>query len=311
MAIPDFQSLMRPLLQLSADGGDIKMRDAVELLSDEFQLADEERAQRNPSGTQTTMYNRTHWAATYLAKAGAIKRTGRGYFQITGRGRQLLGDNPERVTMKDLRVFPEFESFRTTKAKEASDEGDETASVAETVEETTPEDAIDSAWTILDAALRSEILERIAGLSPVFFERLVVDLVVAMGYGGDRGSVARRMGRSGDGGIDGIINEDPLGLDVLYLQAKRNGPDNTVGRDRIQQFAGALVGQGASRGVFVTTSTFTRGAVDYAERVPQRIILIDGDELARLMVHHGVGVRTERMLEIKRIDADFFDDTDL
>jgi restriction system protein len=156
--------------------------------------------------------------------------------------------------------------------------------------------------------LRAQLLERIQELSPAFFERLVVDLIVAMGYGGSRNNVAQRLGRSGDEGIDGVVNEDPLGLDVVYVQAKRYAPDNSVGRERIQQFAGALVGQGASKGVFVTTSSFTSGAVQYAQRVPQRIILINGSELARLMMDYGVGVRTDRTVEVKRIDLDYFEE---
>ena len=174
----------------------------------------------------------------------------------------------------------------------------------------TPEEGIQQAESQILNNLRSEILERLGELSPVFFERLVVDLIVAMGYGGSRNSVAERIGKSGDEGIDGIVNEDPLGLDVVYLQAKRYATDNTIGRERIQQFAGALVGQGASKGVFVTTSSFSKGAIEYANRVPQKIILIDGEELTRLMVQYGVGVRVERKVEIKRIDLDYFDESD-
>jgi restriction system protein len=174
----------------------------------------------------------------------------------------------------------------------------------------TPEEMLQTAEAAIAEKLSTQLLERIQELSPAFFERLVVDLIVAMGYGGSRDGVVKRLGKSGDEGIDGVVNEDPLGLDVLYVQAKRYAPDNTVGRERIQQFAGALVGQGASKGVFVTTSSFTSGAVQYAQRVPQRIILIDGSELTRLMMQYGVGVRTDRTVELKRIDLDYFEEAE-
>ena len=172
----------------------------------------------------------------------------------------------------------------------------------------TPEEAIQSAEEAIRDNLRGLLLDRIRELSPAFFERLVVDLIIGMGYGGTRASVVQKIGKSGDEGIDGVINEDPLGLDVIYIQAKRYAPENTIGRERIQQFAGALVGQGASKGVFVTTSSFSRGAIEYASRVPQKIILLDGAELTRLMIQYGVGVRTERTVEIKRVDIDYFDE---
>ena len=174
----------------------------------------------------------------------------------------------------------------------------------------TPEETIQSAEDTISASLRTQLLERVLELSPSLFERLVVDLIVATGYGGSRASVVQRLGRSGDEGIDGIVNEDPLGLDVVYVQAKRYASDNTVGRERIQQFAGALVGQGATKGVFVTTSSFTRGAIEFAFRIPQKIILVDGNELTRLMMQYGVGVRTERTIELKRIDLDYFEEID-
>ena len=174
------------------------------------------------------------------------------------------------------------------------------------VEQSTPEEAIQAAEIQIVESLRSDLLERIGEMAPAFFEQLVVDLIVAMGYGGSRSNVAKRIGRSGDEGIDGIVNEDALGLDVVYIQAKRYARGNTIGREQIQQFTGALVGQGAMRGVFFTTSTFTRPAVEYAERVPQRIILIDGDKLTQLMIQYGVGVRVERTIEIRRVDLDYF-----
>ncbi|HEX3064944.1 MAG TPA: restriction endonuclease, partial [Dongiaceae bacterium] len=174
-------------------------------------------------------------------------------------------------------------------------------------ESDTPEEAIDDAALKIDSLLRSQLLARIADGSPTFFEQVVVDLIVAMGYGGSREIVAQRLGKSGDEGIDGVVNQDPLGLDVVYIQAKRYAKDNTIGRERIQQFSGALTGQGAGKGVFVTTSSFSKGAIEYAVRVSQKIVLIDGEELARLMIRYNVGVRSERTIDIKKLDTDYFE----
>lgn len=311
MAVPDFQSLMRPVLAAAADGLEHNINEVIARLAAEFRLTDEELDEMQPSGRQTVFMNRVHWARTYLDKAGAIARTRRSHFKITERGKQLLATCPSRVDVKALRQFPEFVAFhsRSPSSGTSNDTQTSDAQAQQPDEETriTPEEAIQSAEEEIAASLRSQLLARIAELSPTFFEGLVVDLIVAMGYGGTRQSVARRLGKSGDEGIDGVVNEDPLGLDTVYIQAKRYAPDNTVGREKIQQFAGALVGQSAAKGVFVTTSSFTKQAQDYASRVPQRIVLIGGDDLARLMVQYGVGVRTERVVEIKRIDLDYFD----
>lgn len=299
---------MRPLLAFSADGSEKNINDAIDALAKQFDLTDEERQELLPSGKQPIFANRLHWARTYLDKAGAISRTKRSHFQITARGSQLLAEHPQRIDAKTLRQFPEFVAFQTPKSDAASDSV--STSVVEIESSTvTPEEAVQIAVSQISATLKNQLLVRIWELSPSFFERLVVDLVVAMGYGGSRDSVVQKLGKSGDEGIDGIVNEDPLGLDVVYIQAKRYAADNTIGRERIQQFAGALVGQGASKGVFVTTSTFSKGAVEYANRVPQRIILIDGETLTRLMVQYSVGVRIERTIELKRVDLDYFDES--
>ena len=222
---------------------------------------------------------------------------------------RLLADHPDRIDAAVLRQFPEFIEFQTPKSDRQSTDAVETEEASDVpLSSATPDDTLHLAEEAIRATLSAQLLERIHDLSPAFFERLVVDLIVSMGYGGTRQSVVRRLGKSGDEGIDGVVNEDPLGLDVVYIQAKRYAPDNTIGRERIQQFAGALVGQGASKGVFVTTSSFSRGAIEYANRVPQRIILIDGGELARLMIQYDVGVRTERTIQIKRIDLDYFEE---
>ena len=314
MSVPDYQSLMRPLLAFGADGQEKNINAAIDALAVEFHLTPEDRELLLPSGKQTIFANRVHWARTYLDKAGALKRTRRSHFVVTDRGRDLLKQNPDRVDARTLRQFPEFLAFQTPRVvrdpqAESSNQVKEQEPLVE-LSSATPEETIQSAEDTISASLRTQLLQRVLELSPALFERLVVDLIVAMGYGGSRNSVVQKLGKSGDEGIDGIVNEDPLGLDVVYVQAKRYASDNTIGRERIQQFAGALVGQGASKGVFVTTSSFSRGATEYAFRVPQKIILVDGKELTRLMMQYGVGVRTERTIELKRIDLDYFEEID-
>jgi len=312
MTIPDYQSLMRPLLAFAFDGTEKNINDAIVGIANQLNLSEEDRHQLLPSGKQAVFANRVHWARTYLDKAGAIRRTRRSHFIITDRGKELLATNPDRIDVKVLKRFPEFVAFQTPKPDSETEDHDGLPTNENEIQElaVTPEEAVQQAETQILQNLRSQLLVRIGELSPGFFERLVVDLVVAMGYGGSRASVVQRLGKSGDEGIDGVVNEDPLGLDVVYIQAKRYAVENTIGRERIQQFAGALVGQGASKGVFVTTSSFTKGAIEYANKVPQRIILIDGGELTRLMAQYGVGVRIERTVEIKRIDLDYFDESD-
>jgi restriction system protein len=311
MSIPDYQSFFRPLLAYCEDGAEHTVGGAMEALSIKFALSDEDRRAVIPSGGQTIVRNRVQWAGTYLQKAGALERTRRGHFRVTERGRSLLRQYPERIDIRALRQFPEFVAFVTPRPKEESGTG-EAGTPAESIQapvpNETPDEIIERARASIDAKLESDLLERIAENSPAFFERLVVDLIVAMGYGGSRERVVRMVGRSGDEGIDGIVNEDALGLDVVYIQAKRYAADQTIGREKIQQFAGALVGQGATKGVFVATCGYSRGARDYAQKVPQRIILIDGPELARLLLRYNVGVRTEREFAIKRIDLDYFEE---
>ena len=310
MPIPDYQSLMRPLLHFAQDGTEKNIREAIAALALQFRLSEAELRQLQPSGRQEVFSNRVHWARTYLDKAGAIRRTRRSHFSITDRGRKLLRDNPEHIDVKTLRQFTEFVEFQAPRSSEEDVLSGELTVTEVAQEAATPEEAIDQAELQISATLKSQILERVHGLSAMFFEKLVVDLIVAMGYGGSRNSVAKRLGKSGDEGIDGVVNQDPLGLDVVYLQAKRYAAENTVGRERIQQFAGALVGQAASKGVFVTTSSFSKGAIEYVQKIPQKVILIDGDELTRLMLQHGVGIRLERTIEIKRIDSDYFEENE-
>jgi restriction system protein len=312
MTIPDYQSLMRPLLAFGADGKEKNINDAINGIAKQLNLSEEELHQLVSSGKQTIFSNRVHWARTYLDKADALKRTRRSHFVITDRGKELLASHPTYIGVKDLKQFPEFIAFHSPKDGSGAEAKNLSPVTESDVQETaaTPEETIQIAETQIFQNLKSQLLVRILELSPSFFERLVVDLIVQMGYGGSRDNVVQKLGKSGDEGIDGIVNEDALGLDVVYIQAKRYKADNTVGRERIQQFAGALVGQGAAKGVFVTTSSFTKGAIEYANKVPQRIILIDGSELARLMIQYRVGVRIERTVEIKRIDLDYFDEGD-
>ncbi len=315
MTIPNFQTLMLPVLKLASDG-EVLASDAVQNLADEFQLTDEERTEPMPSGRggQTLFNNRVHWAITYLAHAGLIVRPRRAYFCITDRGKAILARDLDRV---DNQVLSEFEEFNEWKVKRtgarertrvaAFPAGNSTAveNDAEALE--TPLERIDADYQQLTNEVREDLLARILTASPAFFEILIVDLLVAMGYGGTRKDAARAIGRSGDEGIDGIIKEDPLGLDVVYLQAKRYQPGNSVGRPAVQAFAGSLDGFAATKGVFVTTSNFSRDAKEYADRIAKRIILIDGDELTRLLLQYNVGVRSGAVYEIKRVDENYFE----
>ena len=308
MAIPDFQSIFRPLLTLGATGEERNINDCISSLAEQFELTDEERKKTVKSGKQTVFANRTHWARTYLDKAGAIRKTRRSHFEITSRGTELLESCPDRINVAILKQFPEFLEFHAPKPKRNDDA--QLSIPPDNIEDATPEERIEAAEEEINSQLRSELLERILESTPEFFERVVVDLIVGMGYGGSRETTAEKIGKTGDEGIDGIVNEDPLGLDVIYLQAKRYAQGNNIGREKIQQFAGALVGQGATKGVFVTTSSFSKGAMEYAARIPQRLILVDGDNLTRLMVQYGVGVRTERVIDLRKADLDYFDNQD-
>lgn len=300
MPIPDYQSVMLPLLRLTNEKHELFTREAIDTLADYFQLSEQERMEVLPSGQQATFANRVGWAVTYLKKAGLLKSTRRSYFEITERGRQVLKQNPTQLNVKFLKQFPEFIDFqkkRNTSAKIVP------ALPAED-EERTPEEIIENAHQSLLSDLASDLLQQIMACSPAFFEQLVVDLLVKMGYGGSRKDAGQAVGRSRDGGIDGIIKEDRLGLDVIYIQAKRW--EGGVGRPDIQKFVGALQGHRAKRGIFITTSYYSGDAKQYAEAIENRVILIDGDRLAHLMIDFNVGISPHRSYEIKRIDSDYF-----
>jgi restriction system protein len=291
---------MLPFLRLLADGKPHRASDAVEALSEEFDLSQEERQQHLTSGPQTVMRNRTGWVCTYLKKAALIEATRRGVFVITERGLSVLASSPERIDVKYLEQFPEFVEFRELRRERSEDKPAEMDAALES----TPEEALDSAYQHLRVDLELEVLEQVKAASPAFFERLVVELLVRMGYGGSLSDAGQAVGRSGDGGIDGIIKEDRLGLDVIYIQAKKW--DSTVGRPEIQKFAGALQGHRARKGVFLTTASFSAEAIDFASRIDSKVILIDGPTLAKYMIDSNVGVSPWQMYEVKRIDTDYF-----
>lgn len=304
MGIPDYQALMLPVLKLASDGFEHKISEAVERLAEEFQLTTEEKNELLPSGAQVVFNNRVAWARSYLKQAGLLSSSKRGFFNITSKGLDLLSTAPKKIDVSVLEQYPEFLEFKNRK-KEKIEIGTEIAIQIQEESILTPEDALANAYKQLRSSLENEILSLVKDAHPSFFERLVVDLLVKMGYGGNRQDAGRALGKSGDGGIDGIINEDRLGLDVIYIQAKRW--ESSVGRPEIQKFAGALQGQRAKKGVFITTSSFTKDAKEYASFIESRIILIDGELLAKLMVDFNVGVSTSGQYEVKKIDSDYFD----
>lgn len=303
MAIPDFQTLMLPLLKAAADGREHSLAGMIETLATQFQLTDEERSEPLPSGRQSKFNSRVGWAKSYLKLARLIEGSGRGKFRITSRGRELLKNPPDRIDRQLLCRYPDFNEYFAKYRRNSR-----LASEEELEEEVkqTPDEIIEFGYQSLRSNLAEELLERIKQNSSRFLEKLVVDLLVAMGYGGswkDANEAVVRSGR-GDEGVDGTIKEDKLGLDVIYIQAKRW--QNTVGRPDVQAFAGALMGKKANKGVFITTSQFSQEARSYVENIPQKIILIDGEQLAQLMIDHGVGVTEVATYRVKRVDSDYF-----
>lgn len=306
MAIPDFQSLMLPILRLAADGS-IRTADAIVQMCGEFGLSDDERRERLASGRQTRIANRVYWAFVHLAKAGLLRREARGVYAITPEGQRALAGAPKRIDMPFLMACSEdYRQFRKASSAPTADDEANLSPDSAQVAEDTPDERVEAAFAELHAALQSDLRERIQAMSDANFEKLIVLFMSGLGYG-DR-SLAVRTGGPGDGGIDGIVTEDVLGLDVIYLQAKKYGADSAVGPGKIREFAGAMDAHGITRGVFVTTSRYTKAAREYAERSHKSLRLIDGDELAELMLRHGIGVRSYRTLELKRLDTDFFEE---
>jgi len=272
-----------------------------------FNLSDSDLRELLPSGTQSTLMNRIGWATTFMKQAGLLEATRRGFFKITARGQALLDSRPEAINVKLLMKYPEFVEFRQRKGTRSGEKLG-TAKLNDESSTVTPSEALEAAYENLRNELAEELLSQLKKTSPAFFERIVVELLVKMGYGGSRSDAGRAIGKSGDGGIDGIIKEDKLGLDVVYVQAKRWGT-NPVGRPDVMQFAGALQAQRANKGIFITTSRFTEDALHYVSNIGSKIVLIDGAQLADFMIEHDVGVTTVSQYPVKRIDADYFDES--
>jgi restriction system protein len=294
---------MLPLLEFIADGKEYKMRNVTDELAIKFGVTEEEQKELLPSGVAPVFYNRTAWAKTYLKKAGLIDSPKQGIVIISKRGIEVLKKKPSSINVKFLKQFSEFVAFQTVKRE------DESETETETNEEQsiqTPEELLEMAYQKIRKSLASELISKVVELSPAFFERLVVELLVKMGYGGSIKDAGKAMGKSGDEGIDGTIKEDKLGLDIIYIQAKRWKPGNVVGRPEIQKFVGALAGQGAKKGIFITTSNFTKEALDYTPRNETKIVLIDGEQLAQLMIDYNLGCTSQQTYEVKKLDSDYF-----
>ena len=301
MPVPDYQSLMAPTLNSLADGGEHSLAELYEIVAARLALTEEDLRAKIASGTPL-LANRLQWAVTYMYQAGLLSRPKRGVVRITDRGRKVAAAHPDRVDVRVLSEFPEFIDFKSrshppkqTNDSERADEG------------STPREAVSTAVDEANTAVAAEVLDRVCQREPAFLERLVLSVLTAMGYGGAAGA-AEHLGRTGDEGLDGVIRQDPLGLDRIYVQAKRYGASKAVGRPEIQEFVGALHGAQADRGIFITTSRFTPEATNYADRVAARIILIDGLALSGLMVRYNIGVQNQQTYVIKRVDEDFFDE---
>ena len=303
MAVPDFQALMLPLLKVAADGKEHSLGEARDTLAAQFKLTGDDLAELLPSGKQSKFSNRVAWAKTYLQQAGLLVSTRRAHFQISSRGKDVLKSPPPQIDITFLEQYPEFVAFRTPKPGAPEPVGEVTAGQQEPV---SPEEALHGAHLKMRAGLASELLALVKAASPKFFEHLVLQLLLKMGYGNFREDAGHVTGKSGDEGIDGVINQDPLGLDVLYLQAKKW--EGTVGRPELQKFVGALHGRLAKKGVFITTGSFSDDAVAYVKHMDPRVVVIDGKRLAELMIDRDVGVTTERTYHVKRVDSEYFDE---
>ncbi len=305
MFIPDYQSLMLPVLVASSKG-EVRIGPVVDELADQLGLSQEDRSELLPSGQQTVFSNRVHWAKSYLAKAQLVEITRRGYFRITPRGHTILQTSPKRIDNKTLMQFEEFRQFRERSGTTSEVNGVAAVSAIEDQKQT-PDETMRTAHQQIETALVHDLLERIQEAPPSFFERLMVNLLLNMGYGGSTENAGRTLGRSGDDGVDGIIDQDSLGLDRVYIQAKRYAQGNNIGPGAIRDFFGSLDRHKATKGLFVTTSTFSASAKETAEHLSKRIVLVDGIQLARLMIRHNVGCRIEETLHIKRVDEEFFE----
>jgi restriction system protein len=298
MPVPKYHEFMLPMLEILSDGQEHSLRELIDRVADRFNLTDAERKELLPTGAQSVLDNRAGWARTYLKKAGLIESPRRAHFVISDRGRSVLQRKPTVIDVRFLEQFSEFQAFKNKSNKT------EEQVTQEEEEERTPDEIIEYEYSKMRESLAEELLKMVKSCSPVFFEQLVVDLLVKMGYGGSRKEAGQATKASGDEGIDGIIKEDRLGLDAIYLQAKRW--ENQVSRPEVQKFAGALQGQRARKGIFITTSNFSSGALEFCRNIESKIILIDGAELAKLMIDYNVGVSTDKVIELKKIDSDYF-----
>ncbi|MCE5223347.1 restriction endonuclease [bacterium] len=303
MPIPGFEEFMLPILILLSNGKEFQKKDIKNHLIEKYNISEEEQKEMIKSGRTTVFLNRSSWALSYLKHAGLLSSSKLGYYLITDRGRNALKEKPEKINRAYLMQFPEFISFISPN-KEAGKEKTNLISLAEPIEDKDPQELIESGYQLILNNLYKDILEKLKNCSPKFFEILVVDLLLKMGYGGSFKDAGKAIGQSGDGGIDGIIKEDKLGLDVIYIQAKRW--EDCVGRPEIQKFVGALVGHHANKGVFITTATFSKGATEFVQTIQNKVILIDGEMLAQLMVDYDIGVTKLISYDIKRIDNDYF-----
>jgi restriction system protein len=300
MAVPDYQSIMLPLLKLAGDKQEHTIRGAIDHIAETFKLTESDKKEVLPSGQQYIIDNRVGWARTYLKKAGLLESTKRAYFKITDLGLEVLKKNPNEINVKFLEQFPLFIEFRNIKKeKDNHEEQPEESNSTQT-----PQELLEYGYQKIKRDLAQELLISVKQSSPQFFEKLVVELLLAMGYGGSRKDAGQAVGQSGDGGIDGIIKEDKLGLDVIYLQAKRW--ENVVGSKEIRNFVGSLVGQKANKGVFITTSGFTKDSLEYVKTITHKVILIDGEMLTQLMIENNIGVSKIISYDIKKIDSDYF-----
>lgn len=306
MSVPGYQEFMLPLLKLASDGGDHTVRDAMDVLAERMHITPEDRELMLPSGTQTRFYNRVTWATTYLTKSGLLEKSGRGRFKITPRGTEVLAENPPQINNAFLERFPEYRQFKTRRAAAASmTRLEDAAGPALRDAEVTPEEQLEAAYDELREALADDLLKRVRAASPKFFEHLVVRVLTAMGYGRGQAELAEVTGKSGDEGIDGVIREDRLGLDMVYVQAKKW--DAPVPGGEIDKFVGSLMRKRARKGVFITSGTFTEGGRRAAKEGAVVIRLIAGDELAELMIDYGVGVSAAETYVVKKVDTDFFE----
>lgn len=308
MAVPDFQKFFYPILKFSSDQKEHSLDEVRELLTYHFSLTDEEKAERVPSGAQTKFDNRIYWVKSYFNKAKLIEYTRRSHFRITERGLRFLEEFTNEITINDLKTIPEFKAFSDgTSTSEDQTSSTPTLTDNNTNETKTPLEILEESYQYIKRELASELLEKIRSNTWQFFEDLVVDLMVKMGYGGSRNKAGEAIKRTNDEGIDGIINEDKLGLDIIYLQAKLWKDETSIGRPEIQKFVGALHGQRAKKGVFITTSSFARTAIDYVKSIDPKVILIDGETLTNLMIEHNVGTTSVETYQIKKIDLDYFE----